>query len=389
MESVKTAKVQIHPREKDAQLLVESMKAYARGCSFVSEYIFETEDLSQASVQKHTYSVLRSRYGLPSQMACNAVRTVIGSYKTNKTSGRPWTLCRYNSPQMTLSWNRDYSLNSDRFSVGTLHGRIKCRYDSGGMEKYFDKERYSFGTAKVVCRHKKFFLHISVSTETDVLSDMDVINVVGIDRGVNFIASTYDSKGRSGFYSGKTVKNKRAHYKRLRRELQSKQTPSARRRLKAIGQRENRWMRDVNHCVSKALVESSPEGTLFVLEDLKGIRQATEKVLKKDRYEIVSWSFYDLEQKLNYKALGNRQKVIKVDPAYTSQTCPKCGHIDKRSRHKKVHTFVCTNCGYASNDDRIGAMNLYRMGIEYLVESQRSMSSPGGVMSATPDVTSA
>ena len=389
MGSVKTAKVQIHPREKDAQLLFESMKAYARGCSFVSEYIFETEDLSQASVQKHTYSVLRSRYGLPSQMACNAVRTVIGSYKTNKTSGRPWTLCKYSSPQMTLSWNRDYSLNSDRFSVGTLRGRIKCSYDIKGMERYFDKTVYSFGTAKVVCRHKKFFLHISVSAEMDILNDTDVVNVVGIDRGVNFIASTYDSKGRSGFYSGKTVKNKRAHYKRLRRELQSKQTPSARRRLKAVGQRENRWMRDVNHCVSKALVESSPEGTLFVLEDLKGIRQATEKVLKKDRYEIVSWSFYDLEQKLNYKALGNRQKVIKVDPAYTSQTCPKCGHIDKRSRHKKVHTFVCTNCGYTSNDDRIGAMNLYRMGIEYLVESQGSMSSLGGVMSATPDVTSA
>ena len=389
MESVKTAKVQIHPRKKDAQLLFESMKAYARGCSFVSEYIFETEDLSQASVQKHTYSVLRSRYGLPSQMACNAVRTVIGSYKTNKTSGRPWTLCKYNSPQMTLSWNRDYSLNSDRFSVGTLRGRIKCSYDIKGMERYFDKTVYSFGTAKVICKHGKFFLHISVSTETDVLSDMDVINVVGIDRGVNFIASTYDSKGRSGFYSGKTVKNKRAHYKQLRRELQSKQTPSARRRLKAIGQRENRWMRDVNHCVSKALVESSPEGTLFVLEDLKGIRNATEKVLRKDRYEMVSWSFYDLEQKLNYKAVENKQKVIKVDPAYTSQTCPKCGHIDKRSRHKKVHTFVCTNCSYTSNDDRIGAMNLYRMGIEYLVESQGSMSSLSGAQSIAPDVTSA
>ena len=389
MESVKTAKVQIHPRKKDAQLLFESMKAYARGCSFVSEYIFETEDLSQASVQKHTYSVLRSRYGLPSQMACNAVRTVIGSYKTNKTSGRPWTLCKYNSPQMTLSWNRDYSLNSDRFSVGTLRGRIKCSYDIKGMERYFDKTVYSFGTAKVICKHGKFFLHISVSAEMGILNDTDVVNVVGIDRGVNFIASTYDSKGRSGFYSGKTVKNKRAHYKQLRRELQSKQTPSARRRLKAIGQRENRWMRDVNHCVSKALVESNPKGTLFVLEDLKGIRQATEKVLKKDRYEMVSWSFYDLEQKLNYKAVENKQKVIKVDPAYTSQTCPKCGHIDKRSRHKKVHTFVCTNCSYTSNDDRIGAMNLYRMGIEYLVESQGSMSSLSGAQSIAPDVTSA
>ena len=104
---------------------------------------------------------------------------------------------------------------------------------------------------------------------------------------------------------------------------------------------------------------------------------------------MVSWSFYDLEQKLNYKAVENKQKVIKVDPAYTSQTCPKCGHIDKRSRHKKVHTFVCTNCSYTSNDDRIGAMNLYRMGIEYLVESQGSMSSLSGAQSIAPDVTSA
>ena len=389
MESVKTAKVQIHPQEKDAQLLLESMRVYAKGCAFVSEYIFRTKDLSQVSVQKHTYATLRSEYSLPSQMACNVVRTVIGSYKTNRTNRNPWTLCEYKNPQMTLSWNRDYSLNKERFSVGTLYGRVKCTYDIKGVERYFDKTVYSFGTAKVVCKHGKFFLHISVSAEMDILNDTDVVNVVGIDRGINFLANTYDSKGRSKFYSGRAIKNKRAHYKELRRELQSKQTPSARRRLKAIGQRENRWMRDVNHCVSKALVESNPKGTLFVLEDLKGIRHATERVLRKDRYEAVSWSFYDLEQKLGYKATENGQKVIKVDPTYTSQTCPKCGHIDKRSRHKKVHTFVCTNCGYTSNDDRIGAMNLYRMGIEYLVESQGSMSSLGGVMSATPDVTSA
>jgi len=42
----------------------------------------------------------------------------------------------------------------------------------------------------------------------------------------------------------------------------------ARHRLKAIGQRENRWIQDVNHQVSKALVENNPKHTLFVLEDL-------------------------------------------------------------------------------------------------------------------------
>ena len=143
-------------------------------------------------------------------------------------------------------------------------------------------------------------------------------------------------------------------------------TPSARRRLKAIGQRENRWMQDINHKVSKALVENNPKHTLFVLENLTGIRSATEKVRTKDRYVSVSWSFYDLEQKIRYKAIKNESTVITVDPRYTSQCCPICGHTEKSNRNKKKHLFCCKNCGYSSNDDSIGAMNLYRKGIEYL-----------------------
>ena len=110
--------------------------------------------------------------------------------------------------------------------------------------------------------------------------------------------------------------------------------------------------------------------TLFVLEDLSGIRNVTERVRIKDRYVSVSWSFYDLEQKLIYKAKQNQSSVIKVDPRYTSQCCPICGHTEKANRNKKIHLFTCKNCGYKSNDDRIGAMNLYRMGINYLIDSQ-------------------
>jgi transposase len=103
---------------------------------------------------------------------------------------------------------------------------------------------------------------------------------------------------------------------------------------------------------------------------LSGVRNATERVRTKNRYVSVSWSFYDLEQKLIYKAKQNQSTVIKVDPRYTSQCCPVCGHIEKANRNKKIHLFTCKNCGYTSNDDRIGAMNLYRMGIGYLEEAQ-------------------
>ena len=82
---------------------------------------------------------------------------------------------------------------------------------------------------------------------------------------------------------------------------------------------------------------------------------------------------HDLKQfslnKVIYKAKQNQSSVIKVNPRYTSQCCPMCGHIEKANRNKKVHLFSCKNCGYKSNDDRIGAMNLYRMGINYLEDS--------------------
>ena len=242
------------------------------------------------------------------------------------------------------------------------------------MEKYFDKSVYSFGTAKVVYKHGKFFLHISVKTDIPELSNTDVTNVVGHDRGIRFLVSSYGSNGNTTFYSGNDVKQKRGHYKALRKQLQQVGTPSSRKRIKSIGQQENRWMQDVNHCISKALVESNPGGTLHVLEDLSGIRSATEVVKVHDRYIMVSWSYYDLEQKLMYKALEHHQNVIKVNPRYTSQTCPKCGHIESGNRNKIKHIFCCKNCGYQSNDDRIAAMNLYHKGIEYLIESQSGIS---------------
>ena len=129
-----------------------------------------------------------------------------------------------------------------------------------------------------------------------------------------------------------------------------------------MGHRENRWMRDVNHCVSKALVERYPSNTLFVIEDLSHVRKSTQRVKKERKYTQVSWSYYDLEMKLKYKALLKGSFALNVHANYTSQRCPVCGHIQYTNRDKENHCFCCRKCGYRSNDDRIGAMNLFLMG---------------------------
>lgn len=368
MQQTVTAKLQILVNPSDAQVFCDTMKVYSNACNYVSDYIYKTHNLSRYSVQKDTYTQMRETYGLRSQMAVSCVRTVIAKYKTILENQKEWIKPVFRSPQLDLVWNRDYSLNlkTNMFSVNTLRGRIKVSFYKNGFEQYFS-DSCKFGTARLVHKHGKFFLHIPVTYEISELKEQEISNVVGIDRGIRFLAAAYDSRGKTVFYSGSTVRQRRAHYKALRRQLQQVGTPSSRRRIKAIGQRENRWMQDVNHCISKALVKSNPEGTLFVIEDLKGIRSATERVVVKNRYVFVSWAYYDLEQKLLYKALKNRQLVRKVNPAYTSQTCPKCGHTERANRDKKLHLFCCRNCGYKSNDDRIGAMNLHRMGINLLV----------------------
>lgn len=371
MKQTVTAKLQLQVSDEQKELLHSTMKAYADACSYVAEHVFQTRDLTASHIQKDKYYEIRSRFGLRAQMAQSCIRTVIAAYETIRTNQRKWIMPRFRAPQLDLVWNRDYSLNSKRdlFSVNTLGGRIKVPFYRGGMERYF-AEGFEFGTAKLVYKHGKFFLHIPVTCEFEELRQEDVSNIVGVDRGIRFLVTTYDSHGKTEFYDGRAVKQKRAHYKLLRSELQKVGTPSSRRRLKAIGQRENRWMHDVNHCISKALTEkldaknkNTMAGTMFVLEDLSGIRSATERVRVQDRYVSVSWAYYDLEQKLTYKALRNHQLVVKVDPAYTSQTCPKCGHTEKANRDKKNHLFRCRSCGYSSNDDRIGAMNLHRMGM--------------------------
>jgi IS605 OrfB family transposase len=365
-----TAKIQISVTETDKALLDNTMSAYRSACNYVSDYVFRTHNLQQYSLQKETYTVLREKFGLKSQMAISVIRTVIARYKTILETQNEWIKSSFKKPQYDLVWNRDYSLTQNCFSVNTLQGRVKLAYFSKGMEKYFDHSTYKFGTAKLVNKHGKYFLHIPVTYDVPESNIYEICNVVGIDRGINFVIATYDSNHKSGFVSGREIKQKRAHYSKLRKELQKVHTPSSRRRLKAIGNRENRWMNDINHQVSKALVYNNPKHTLFVLEDLTGVRNATERVRVKDRYISVSWAFYDLEQKLIYKAKQHQSTVIKVNPRYTSQCCPVCGHTEKSNRNKKIHLFCCKNCGYKSNDDRIGAMNLYRMGINYLSDSQ-------------------
>ena len=385
-----TLKIRLMTGESDRNNLVRTAIAYRDACNFVSDYVFDSKDEKVYSLNKALYPALRADYGLKAQMAQSVLKTVVAKYATVRSNGQKRTRIRFRVPQYDLVRGRDWSYTQGLLSVNTLTGRLKLQY-YGDYE--FTQEGCVFGTAKLVIdRKNRCFLHIPVTRTVDIPDE--VVRVVGVDRGVRKPVATYDGS-RSTFVQGRQIKTRHAKFLALRKELQQRGTPSARHRLKMIGQRENRWMSDVNHCISKALVENNPTGTLFVLEDLKGVRGSTERVRTKDRYVTVCWSYYDLEQKLTYKALLHGQRVVNVSPEYTSQRCPVCGAIDRHSRDKSNHVYKCSHCGYRSDDDRIGAMNLYQLGLEYLngvgsprIQSPSGKPGDGGCSQSPCDVTS-
>ncbi len=176
---------------------------------------------------------------------------------------------------------------------------------------------------------------------------------------------THDTAGQTNFVSGKAIANRRAKYHRIRQELQLKNTQSAKRRLRRLSGRENRWMSDVNHCLSKTLVSKALPKALFVVEDLTGVRQQS-RCQAQARRELHSWAFFELEQDLRYKAALAGHTVVAVSARYTSQRCPNCGRIDKTQRDYLRHKYRCDSCAYQSNDDRIAAMNLVTLGQLYM-----------------------
>lgn len=389
---VKTIKLQLYPTIEQIKLFRETQSIFTDACNFVSEYVFKNDfELNQRHLHDALYQILRSQFNLQSQMAQSVIKTVIARYKTVNTNmkQKPYQFrdmntgnkhrvrrdmywlkqpIRFKSNVAVLVRNRNYSLlKTGEYSIATQQGRIKVECDKSNLDYLQQFNDYKLGEAELLERRSKWYLYISASKEIESVDINEIKHVVGIDRGLRQLITAYDEKGQTLFIKGQDVIKKRRHFKSLRSQLQSKNTKSSKKRLKSIEKRENRWMNDVNHQISKALVDRYGQNTLFVLEDLTGVIFDTVDYRKKEhRYEHMSWAFFDLEQKLIYKAYQNKSTVIHVSAKYTSQRCPKCGAIHKENRMKEKHFFKCIQCGYQSNDDRIAGINIQTLGTWYM-----------------------
>jgi putative transposase len=386
MKTVITAKLKLNTTKDQFSVLRATQLAYRESLNYVSRYAYEQGKISNAvKLQDGTYDEIRSRYHLPSQMACSVPRQVGATYKTLWTRAKQNAAQRkagltkkrykgldnapkYVSPTLTYQYGKDYSFKKEQqVSVLTLEGRVIVPYTGYDKHVALIQQGAEIGAAKLWYdrSRKQFYLLVTLDIEVDDPQPETPKQVVGVDVGMRYLAVTANTKGVCTFHSGKRVVQKADHYARLRKRLQRKGTRSATRRLVVISGRERRLKQDANHVISKRIVETHPT-SLIGLENLTDIRERTkrkrgQKATRKQRKANArqsKWSFAELQSMIAYKALLHGSMAIKVDANYTSQACPMCGHTTRENRPQKGLLFVCQNCTYTLHADLVGARNI-------------------------------
>jgi len=202
--------------------------------------------------------------------------------------------------------------------------------------------------SKITKRKNGWFAHITI--EKEVILKTNYTDILGIDLGIRRTASVVRLSDGIPKYYGKEIREIRGHHFYLRKQLNRKT-------IRKINDKEKRQIKDQLHKISRAIVTQAQEtNSLIVLGDLKYIHK--NKKGRKFNRKLGSMPFSKLSNFIEYKARWEGLQVIKVNEAYTSQTCSKCGQIGTRTNG----LFKCS-CGYQDNADRNGAINIAKRGL--------------------------
>jgi putative transposase len=394
MKIQRTVKLKLLPSEEQAELLQRTMETYCNALNYISQVAHGLGNCrNYLTLHRSVYYEVRERFGLKSQQTISAERQVAAAYKTMKANGNEQGKASFNfRGGLLLQQGRDYGLKVEQGVVGitTLAGRQPIAFSCGDFQRqHFD---WGMGSATLVKRRGVFWLHVVFWREVEEAAEEAAETVIGVDRGMNYLAVTRAPDGGTVFHGGGPVKQRKHHYRRVRASLQathalarsaSEGTKGAKRTLKRLSGREKRYQRAVNHVVSKeiaAFAASYPQ-PVIVLEELGGIRQRA-KQRKAQRGDFHSWALplaYQLAQFVEYKAAASSIPVVYVDPRGTSQSCSSCGAKGTRRRHD----FSCS-CGYLDHADRNAASNI----AQRYVDRRQAELAGDGAWSTAPEIAS-
>jgi IS605 OrfB family transposase len=334
-----TAQLKLEPTAEQALALRRTLAASNAACDYISGVAWESKTFRQFDLHRLCYRETRKRFGLSAQAAVRCISKVADAYKLDRKARRafrPLGSAAYD--QRILS----YDPQAFTVSIRTLEGRLKIPFVCGEHQRKMLANRK--GETDLAFVRGKWYMLANCSIPSPAAAAPQ--GFLGVDLGVAQIAA--DSDGN--LYNGSEIKSVRHRQRRLRAKLQSKQTRSAKRRLRKLSGKEFRFAKHVNHVISKQIVAAAERtGRGIAVEELTGIRDRI-RATRRQRGVLHSWAFAQLRAFLEYKAKLAGVRLVAVDPRNSSRECSACGHAEKRNRPSQS-SFRCAACGFAAHAD--------------------------------------
>ncbi len=176
---------------------------------------------------------------------------------------------------------------------------------------------------------------------------------------------SFDGK-QTTIYNGRFVRSIKRYREKIKAEFQSKMETCKKRsrkwfRLLKVKRRTleklDAQLNDAEHKITSRFISDChrAKADTIVFGNLNGIRENI-KYSKKSNQKLHQRAFSRIADKIRYKAELSGIKVISETEAYTSQTCPKCGHRKKPSNRN----YHCKQCNFKYHRDGIGAINIHK-----------------------------
>jgi putative transposase len=233
---------------------------------------------------------------------------------------------------------------------------------------------YKYGNGQIIYNKRKkdwFFIIPYEIIEKKSTNE----SVMGIDLGIKYpLYVAFNNSLYRYKIDGGEIEQFRKQIERRKKQLlqQGKQCGDGRKghgilcRNKPVNfasDRVSNFRNTTNHKYSDFVVKMAIKHNvgLIQMEKLEGITE--ENIFFKN------WSYFDLQRKINNKAMASGIKCEYIDPYKTSQRCSECGHIDKDNR-KDQSTFICVKCGFEVNADYNAAKNISTPDIEKIIKEK-------------------
>lgn len=347
----KTITCKLKPSAEQAVVLLNTLKAFADACNQILGVANDTGKKKAFDLHHASYHTVKAATGLTSNYVVRAIARVAQSFGKGKKLPKEFK-------PTSLDLDKDlfrFNPYNETVSLATTAGRQKIKLQLSNRQRDELKgQKPKAGFLSYDKKKRRFQIHFVIDVAEPAMRTP--ADVLGVDLGVNRIATL--SSGE--IISGRSLNRLREVRQRTRSSLQAKGTQGAKRALKRLRGKQARMQSDVNHCLSKQIVQSAKKNNQAIaLEDLTGIRQRADKG-KRLRKMLGNWAFFQLRTFIEYKAKQAGIKVVLVDPKHTSKSCSSCGQIGSRRKHK----FVCKSCGLSTDADLNGALNISRRGCQ-------------------------